>query len=134
MKYLISKILSLSLAAYVLSISKLAEAASLTGGDTIISPPVGKGVLPGAGAEGDDVKSSIVFTKVLPFLIKYAINLAIAASVIVLIIGGYQFITAYGNTEKHDAAKRTITYALIGLILALTAYGVIAVLTSIQLT
>lgn len=134
MKELISKIISTFLAAYLLLLSRFVLAASLSDGDTIISPPVGQGLLPGSGAEGDTIKSSVVFTKVLPFVINYAINLAIAAAVIVMIWGGYQYLTAYGNTEKRDAANRTLLYAGIGLILALTAYGIVTILTSIQLT
>ena len=50
------------------------------------------------------------------------------------IFGGYLYITAYGDTEKHERAMRTLTYAIIGLILALTAYGIVAIVTSIQLS
>ena len=134
MKKLISKIISTLIATYSLLLSKLVLAASLSDGGSIISPPVGKGILPGSGSEGETIKSSVVFTKLLPFAINYAINIAIAGSVIMLIIGGYQFLTAYGNTEKKDAANRTITYSIIGLIVALTAYGIVAVITSIRLT
>ena len=82
----------------------------------------------------DNIEDSFIFTKVIPFAIDYGIKLAIGLSVVVLIFGGYEFITAYGNSERHKKAKRTVTYALIGLILALTAYGIVVILTSLNLS
>lgn len=101
---------------------------------SIVSPPIGGSILPGGGNTASDFKDSTIFSKVIPFLITYAINAAIALAVGALIIGGYQFITAYGDTEKHALAQKTITYAVIGLIVSLTAYGIVAILTSIQLS
>ncbi len=101
---------------------------------TMISEPVGKGILPGAGSEASDIQSSILFTKIIPFLIDWAINLAMGLAVIAIIIGGYMYLTAYGDTEKHQRAIRTLTYAIIGLVIALTAYGIVAIVTSIRLS
>jgi len=114
--------------------SQQVSAASVWDDESIISPPVGSEVLPGGSFEAGDIKGSIIFAKVIPFVIDYAIKAAIVLSVIVLIIGGYRYMTAYGATEKHDAARKTITYAGIGLIISLTAYAIIAIITSIQLT
>lgn len=100
----------------------------------MISKPAGTGILPGAGVEGADIQSSVLFVKIIPFLINWAINLAIGLAVIAIIIGGYMYITAYGETEKHERAIRTLTYAIIGLVIALTAYGIVAIVTSIRLS
>jgi len=102
--------------------------------DNIISKPAGTGILPGAGVEGADIRSSVLFVKIIPFLIKWGINLAIGVSVLMLIFGGYLYMTAYGDTEQHDRAQRTLIYALIGLAVALTAYGLVTIVTSIQLS
>ena len=109
-------------------------AASVWDDDTVLSPPVGRSVLPGGGLQAEEIKESFVFSKLLPFVINYAIGAAVALSVIVLILGGYKFMTAYGDQEKQQSAKKTLTYALIGLILALTAYGIVAIVTSIRLS
>lgn len=101
---------------------------------TMISEPAGKGILPGSGSGATDIQSSILFTKMIPFLINWTINLAIGLAVIAIIMGGYMYLTAYGETEKHERAMRTLTYAIIGLILALTAYGIVAIVTSIKLS
>jgi hypothetical protein len=111
-----------------------AFAASIWSKETIISPPVGTEILPGGSLTAGDIKEQAIFSKVIPFAIDYAIRIAIVLSVIVLIFGGYQFITAYGDTAKHDIARKTITYATVGLVISLTAYAIIAIITSIQLT
>jgi hypothetical protein len=116
----------------VLSFSQISMA-SVWDKETVISPPVGVDVLPGAGFETEDIKEYSIFSKIIPFVIDYAVKAAIALSVIMLIYGGYQFMTSYGATEKQDNARRTIIYAVIGLIVALTAYGIIAIITSIRL-
>ncbi len=102
--------------------------------DIMISKPAGTGILPGSGIEGSDIKSSLLFSKLIPFFITWLINLAIALSVLSIIIGGYMYLTAYGDTEKHDRAIRTLSYAVIGLVIALTAYGVVSIFTSIKLS
>ncbi len=111
-----------------------ALAASIYDRDTVLSPPVGRNVLPGGGIQAEEVKSSFIFTKLIPFVIDYALKLAIGLSVIVLIIGGYKYMTAYGNTEQQDSARKTLTYAIIGLVLAITAYGIVSIVTSIRLS
>lgn len=118
----------------LLSIIAKAYAAPTTGSDSIISKPAGTGILPGAGVEGSDIQSSVVFTRIIPFLISWAINLAVALSVVAIILGGYMYLTSYGDSEKKDKAVRTLVYAVIGLVIAMTAYGVVAIVTSIRIT
>lgn len=101
---------------------------------TMISPPVGKGILPGANAGGTDIQSSILFSKIIPFLITWTINLAMGLSVVFLIIGGYQYLMFYGEDERRQAGTKTFIFAIIGLVLALTAYGIVSIVTSIRLS
>lgn len=129
MNNLYRKLLAVGMAIYVLSMAKLAMAQ-----DAIISKPVGAGILPGSGSEGSDIKSSILFVKIIPFLISWTINLAVGLSVIMLIFGGYMYLTAYGDEEKRQKGTRTIVYSLIGLVIAMTAYGIVYIVTSIQLS
>ncbi|MBN2307155.1 hypothetical protein JXD20_04170 [Candidatus Peregrinibacteria bacterium] len=119
---------------FLLSLISKAYAAPATSGDAIISKPAGTGILPGAGVEGSDIQSSVLFSRIIPFLIQWAINLAMALAVIAIIFGGYMYLTAYGDTEKRERGTRTLIYAVIGLVIALTAYGVVAIVTSIRLS
>jgi len=116
------------------STSAIANAAPPTSGSSIISEPVGKGVLPGSGGVGTDFTSSILFTNIIPFMITWTINLAMGLAVIMIIIGGYQYLTAYGNDEQKQKGTRSLYYALIGLAVALTAYGIVKIVTGIRLS
>jgi hypothetical protein len=118
----------------LLSFSKLASAAPITSGSSIISKPAGVGILPGSGVEGADIRSSVVFAKIIPFLISWTINLAMGLAVIMIIIGGYLYLTAYGDEEQRQRGTRTLYYSLIGLIIAMTAYGIVGIITSIRLS
>lgn len=101
----------------------------------LIAQPVGSGILPGSGSENaSDIQSSVLFSKIIPFVINWGINLAMGLSVIFVIIGGYMYLTAYGDEEKRQRGTRTLTYAIIGLIIAMTAYGIVKIVTSIQLS
>ncbi len=109
--------------------------AAVTSKETNLTPPVGGDILPGGGVlNTDTIQESFVFSKLIPFVITYSIRLAIGLSVIALIIGGYQYLTAYGDEEKHKNAQKTITYAVIGLIIVLTAFGIVKIITSLQIT
>lgn len=43
------------------------------------------------------------------------------ASVIMIIVGGFKYVTASGDTANITSAKNTILYALVGLVVALMA-------------
>lgn len=48
-------------------------------------------------------------------------------AVLFLIWGGLQYLTAAGNEEQVEKAKNTITYALLGLVVAAIAYAAVVV-------
>ena len=48
-----------------------------------------------------------------------------AVSVIMLIIGGFRYVTSNGDSSQVTAAKNTIMYSVIGLIIAIFAYGIV---------
>jgi hypothetical protein len=48
-----------------------------------------------------------------------------AISVIMIVIAGLRYVTSGGNSAAITAAKNTILYAVIGLIIALLAYAII---------
>lgn len=45
-----------------------------------------------------------------------------------MIYGGYLWMTARGNEQDVDKAKRIIQHALVGLIIVMTAYGITALI------
>ena len=47
------------------------------------------------------------------------------AAVIVIIIGGLQYVLSSGDSTRVSSAKNTILYAVIGLVIALLAQGIV---------
>lgn len=54
-----------------------------------------------------------------------------ALSVIFIIVGGIQYITSAGNSDGSARAKKTITYAVGGLILALSTTAIINLINTL---
>ena len=52
----------------------------------------------------------------------FFLRLAVVLAVLMITIGGFQWLIALGNASKISNAKDTIQQALIGLMLALTSY------------
>ncbi len=50
-------------------------------------------------------------------------------AVITIIVGGFNYVTAAGNPEKSARAKARLTYAVVGLIVALLAWALTAFFT-----
>lgn len=97
-----------------------------------LSQPIGSDILPGGSFVQTDFKTGFVFSRLIPFVLRYLIGLAAALAVIAIMIGGYQYLTAYGDTDKHKTATKTIAWAVIGLIIAITAYAIVSLITSIR--
>ncbi len=59
----------------------------------------------------------------------YVTNLVLMASggvaVFFLILGGVQYITSFGSQDRNDSAKKTIKYAIIGLLAVILAYAIV---------
>lgn len=78
-------------------------------------------------ARGDNTPSNLASGD--GSLIKKIINTMLYAigilSVIMLIFGGFRYVVSGGNKEAVSAAKNTILYAIIGLLIAIFAYAII---------
>jgi len=44
------------------------------------------------------------------------------ATLVMIIVGGFGYLTAGGDPKKAEGAKNTLTYAVIGLVLLISAY------------
>jgi len=56
------------------------------------------------------------FSQMIDNSISIALNLAGIVATIFIVIGGYQYLTAYGSEDKATAGKNTLTWAIIGLV------------------
>ena len=80
-------------------------------------------ILTGAGAtgqQGASLQDQIqVVTNILLFLIG-------VIAVIAIIIGGIRYTTSNGDASQTKAAKDTILYAVVGLVVAIMAYAIVS--------
>jgi hypothetical protein len=65
------------------------------------------------------------FPEIMSAIVDTLVIFAAVVAVIAIIIGGYQYITSAGNPEKAAQAKNTLLYAIIGLIVVMSAYIII---------
>lgn len=131
------KTLKLFLAGFIINLLWFVFAHAYSSTEVKISEPLGGDILPGKQFFRSDIasgiKDSFLFSQWIPFTIKYGIRIAIGASVIAIIYAGYQMIIAFGDAEKTKEAGKIITYALLGLAISLTAFGLVSILTSIKI-
>jgi hypothetical protein len=81
-----------------------------------------------AGEKGSLANQGSIY-ELINRLIKTLLTFAGIAAVIVLIIGGFLFITSAGNEEQAGRGRKAITYALIGLVVVLMSYAIVSVVS-----
>ncbi len=64
-------------------------------------------------------------------LIKTILSLVGRVSLLILIFGGVFYIVSGSNPENQEKAKKTITYAIFGLIIVLISYAIMNILNKI---
>ncbi len=75
----------------------------------------------------------IVFEKIL----NVVVELAVVVLFVLLVIGGFKFLTSGGDPKATESAKNTLTYALLGLVLLIGIWLIlnfIEYFTGIQVT
>lgn len=65
------------------------------------------------------------FWDLLVRIVQILLGLAGVVAVAAMIIGGYQYMTSGGIPDKTQVAKSTLTYAIIGLLIVITALAVL---------
>lgn len=70
----------------------------------------------------------------VPKVTKMLIGFAGICAFLFTIIGGIRFMTAYGETEAVTNARKQIQWSLIGLVIAIFAYTIVSIISSIDFT
>ena len=55
-------------------------------------------------------------------------------SVLFFIIGGFRYVVAHGNEEQAEGAKKTMTHAIVGLIVVIMSFAIIYIITNVLTT
>lgn len=70
---------------------------------------------------------------VLPAITRTVIALSGALAFVFMIVGGIQILTAYGNEERVAAGRKTMAFAVIGLVIAMLAFAIVQIISSVQI-
>lgn len=84
--------------------------------------------LPGVGSD----TGLALQQNVIPGITNTVIGITGGVALLFVIISGIQILTAYGNEEKVGTAKKTLTWALLGLVIAMLSYAIVQIIISIQ--
>ena len=79
--------------------------------------------LPGARETQAPVETRI--NEILLFVINLILYASGGVAVFFLVFGAIRYITSFGEQERMDAAKKTIQYAIIGLLAVILAFAIV---------
>jgi hypothetical protein len=80
----------------------------------------------GGAANGNCTKDDTGFKKIIGTVISILTIIVGAVSVIMIIIGGFRYVVSNGDSGAVSGAKNTILYAVVGLVIALSAQLIVA--------
>ena len=121
------------------SVSKVIKQTTPTSGGGGPPPPGNNGCPPGQDGNPckliNPAKGQLVdtdnFPQLLSDIIKILLSFAGVIGVIFLILGGYRYIASQGNEEGMEKAKKTIMGALIGIVLIILSFAVVAIINNL---
>lgn len=130
----IKHLLSLSLISlyFCFSLATVAEAATVT------QPPI----IPGGSTENSKLyiphntdpqsNKSYLENQLLPGIASTIIGIVGGLSLLFVIISGLQLLTSYGNKDASGKAKNTLTWAIVGIIIASLSYAIVKIISTIN--
>ena len=80
-----------------------------------------------SGVTGDFGSASNV-TELIAVIIRVLLLIGGAVAVLFVIIGGYQYLTSGGNEEQAEKGRKTVTNAIIGVVVVVLSYTIVNVL------
>lgn len=88
------------------------------------------GVCVPKGGPGGPIAGASTLLGLVLTIIKYLLIFAGVVAVVMLVIGGFIWMTAGGNEEQAEKGRKALTNAVIGLVVVLMAYAIITIITS----
>lgn len=68
------------------------------------------------------------FKDLLYYLVEISLGIVGILSIAFIIYGGFQYITSRGNEEQASAGKKTLTSAIIGLVIVILSFTIVTVI------
>jgi len=69
--------------------------------------------------------SGVAFPEMLDRISDWLLGILLAIAVIFLIVAGFFFVTAQGDPDKIEKARKFVLYALIGVIVGVASYALV---------
>lgn len=76
----------------------------------------------------------LTFGGVVLIILQVALLIVGSVAVISLIWGGFRYLTAYGNEEQAESAKRVLKQAVLGFLIVLLSFAIISIITNIVIS
>lgn len=77
------------------------------------------------GEEKEGIKAKADLMSTVKKIVDFIIGLIGVVAVFMVIFGGFQYTTSQGDPGKVKKAKDTILYGIVGLVVALLAFGIV---------
>ncbi len=78
----------------------------------------------------DNLPAQTRFLDLLTFIINFILGFVGTIAVLMLIWGGFRYLTSSGKSDATKDAKNTIVYAIIGIVIILLSYAIVNTLTT----
>lgn len=88
-------------------------------------------IQPGTQESGEKVREYVTQTFAVKFLTTF-LGLAAATSVVFIIVGGLQLHLALGNEEAMTKAKKTLLWAIVGLVIAILSVAIVQIISKLE--
>ena len=93
-------------------------------------PPTPICSFPGCAGAGASAPANVIVDSAIPTIAKIFLNSIAALSVIFVIIGGARLLLSFGRDEEFEKGRKTIAWALGGLLLALLSHRIVSIILS----
>lgn len=84
------------------------------------------------GPEATETTRTKLVDTILPRFAVGMIGMTGGIALLMIVIGGVRYLTAYGNDEAAGKGKNQIIYGIVGMIVALLAYTIVTAVTNIN--
>jgi hypothetical protein len=121
-----------------ISIQKIVQITSIVLGFVFVLSPLVVGAqikLPDSGGTGlsNTFGGATTLSQLILSVINIILALAGLIAVLVLIIGGFRYVTSFGNDDAVGNAKKMIINAILGIIIIILAFVVVRVVQNVFL-
>ncbi|MDP3993798.1 MAG: pilin [Candidatus Doudnabacteria bacterium] len=120
----------------IVTISQVPGGPPPPGGGPI--PPGGGPIPPPGGPTGEltnpapgQLVNIDTFEKLLIKIINTFLYFAGGIAVIFIVVGGFQYVASRGNEESTEKAKKTVTYAVLGLVIIVMAFAIVSIVNNL---